>query len=66
MEVVADSRPSQDLSDTEIVAYLFQAIRVRQLRTAKQVQDLCKTMFPDLEPDRSRDCLGQLAKAMDN
>ena len=66
MDIVVDQRSSQDLSDSEIVAYLFQAIRVRQLRTAKQVQDLCKGLFPDLSDDRTRDCLLQLAQAMDH
>lgn len=64
MNVVLDTRPSCELSDSEIVAHLFREVRGRQFKTARQVQDMCKRMFPDLGPDRTRDCLVQLANAL--
>ena len=65
MNVVHDTRPSAELSDTEVVAYLFQAIRARSLRTAAQVQQECQRLFPDLPEERQRQCYGQLAQALE-
>lgn len=65
MHVAADPRPSSDLSDSEIVAYLFRAIRAQDLRTGAQVLEACAQMFPDLPGDRRQACFGQLAVALE-
>ena len=65
MHVVVDRRPSTELSDMEIVAYLFQALRAQGMRTAKQVQAECQRLFPDLSDERQQACLGLLAQKLD-
>lgn len=64
MNIVIDRRPSAELTNTEVVAYLFQELRARQYRTAKQVRSAMERMFPDLPPERQSACLGQLARAL--
>lgn len=64
MQVVADHRPSHELSDSEILAHLFQRIRVEGMTRAKQVQDECDRLFPDLGAERKRQCLAQLARRL--
>lgn len=64
MQIVADTRPSGQMTNSEIIAHLFQAIRAQNMRTGAQVQQACKTMFPDLPEDRMRDCMIELAKAI--
>lgn len=66
MHIVVDQRPSAELSDIEVVAYLFQSVRAQGMRTAKQVQDECVRLFPDMAPERQRDCLQILAGKLNN
>lgn len=66
MQIVVDQRPASELSDIEIVAYLFQSVRAQGMRTAKQVQDECTRLFPDISPERQRDCLQILAGKLNN
>lgn len=65
MNIVLDQRPSAELTDGEIVAHLFQALRAQSIKTAEQVQAACKRMFPDLPAERASQCLKQLAHAID-
>ena len=55
--VVLDRRPSSELSDEEVVAYLFQAARVEAMTTVAQLRAACDRMFPDLPDQRQHDCL---------
>lgn len=64
MNIVIDRRPSAELTNTEVVAYLFQELRARQCRTARQVRSAMERMFPDLSTDRQAECLRQLATAL--
>lgn len=64
MEIVHDQRPSSELSDSEVVAYLVQHIRAQEITRAKQVQELCQRMFPDMDANRLRQCLVRLAQAL--
>ena len=66
MNTVFDNRPSSELSDLEIVAYLFQSLRAQDMKTAGQVQDECKRLFPDLEVERMKDCMVMLAEKLDD
>jgi hypothetical protein len=59
--IIIDQRPSSELEDIEVMAYVFQAMRAKQMKTARQVQRECARMFPDMPIDRQRDCLAQLA-----
>lgn len=64
MNTLPDTRPSSELSNLEIVAYLFRAVRDQQLRSAEQVQKKCWAPFPDLDSDRQRECLLDLANLL--
>lgn len=64
MQIVVDQRPSSELSDHEIVAYLFQSLRVNEMKRASQVKNECERLFPDLPADRKRDCLVLLAQKL--
>lgn len=65
MQVVVDRRPSAQLTDMEVVAYLFQSVRALGMRTAQQVQAECQRLFPDMEESRQSECLGLLAEKLD-
>jgi hypothetical protein len=64
MNIVIDRRPAAELTDTEVVAYLFQELRASQYRALRQVRSAMVRMFPDLAPDRQSACLRQLARAL--
>lgn len=66
MNLVTDSRPSDALSNAEVVMYLFQAIRAQELKTVNQVREECARQFPDMTPDRQSQCLSDLARAMNS
>jgi hypothetical protein len=65
MNVVLDTRPSEQLADVEIVMELFRAVRDLQLRTAAQLVTECTRMFPDLPPERRQVCFGKLATLLE-
>lgn len=65
MNVVVDTRPSAELSDEEVVAYLFQEVRARGMRNTDQVKRACERMFPDMPEERRRACYGRLAQALE-
>lgn len=52
MNTMDDRRPSAELSTDEVVAYLFQAIRVRELKTIEAVHALYDEFFPDMPEGR--------------
>lgn len=49
------------LSDSEIVAETFQAIRVRELKTVDEVKAVMLERFPDIDDERRQACLVKLA-----
>ena len=59
------SRPtlpkSEDMEDMEIVAELFQAIRVRQINNVKQVETAFDELFPEVDEERKKRCMLELA-----
>lgn len=61
MDIVSDQRPSHELSDSEIVAYLVQRIRAQEMTRVQQVLAECDRLFPDLDSMRKRDCIRKLA-----
>lgn len=66
MHLVHDTRPSADLSDPEVVAYLFQAARAKNLRTLDQLKQESERLFPDMSEERRKACFIQLGRALDN
>ena len=50
-----------ELSDEEIVAETFQAIRVHDLKRAEQVKSLMTELFPEISQERRDTCLVKLA-----
>lgn len=64
INIVPDTRPSSELSNAEMVAYLFQALRAQGMKTAKQVHAECERLFPDIDPGRRQECMVQLAKCL--
>lgn len=65
MNVVVDARPSAELCDEEVVAYLFKEVRSREMRNTDQVKRACERMFPDMPEERRRACYGRLAQALE-
>lgn len=66
MHVVVDTRPVSELSDSDVVAHLLRSIRSQEMRSAQQVKDECKRLFPDLGTERTRDCMALLAQSIDD
>ena len=64
MHITVDTRPSVELSDVEVVAYLFQSLRAQQFHTVEQVRTDIQRQFPDMPDDRRQRCLGRLAREM--
>lgn len=49
------------ISNSEIIAETFQAIRVQQLHTVDQVKELMGERFPEISDERRQECLVELA-----
>ena len=64
MHITVDTRPSVELSDVEVVAYLFQSLRAQQFHTVEQVRTDIQRQFQDMPDDRRQRCLGRLAREM--
>lgn len=64
MNIVLDTRPSSELSDLEVCAYLIKAIRSQGLRTGRQVRAAYKRMFPDMPKERRGPHFRQLAEML--
>lgn len=52
------------LSNTEIVAHTFQAIRVRELKRVSQVKEVMAELFPEIDEVRRQQCLVELANVL--
>lgn len=57
------ARPAA-LSDSEIIAETFQAIRVQEFKNVDQVKQLMKERFPDVSETRRHECLVKLANLL--
>lgn len=64
IQIVRDERPSAELTDIEIQAYLLREIRANNLGTANAVRQACREMFPDISPDREQAVLTDLANRL--
>jgi hypothetical protein len=53
-----------ELSNSEIVAETFQAIRVRELTRVGQVRDVMAELFPQIDAERRQECLVELANVL--
>ncbi len=61
MNLVLDTRPSTDLSDSEVQAYLFQLLRSGAVRTREAFLREATGMFPDMPVERLNVCSATLA-----
>ena len=64
MHAVVDCRPTAELSDIEVVAYLVREIRNRNLKAGAQVSAACDLLFPDMPHERKLSCIEQLANRL--
>jgi hypothetical protein len=64
VHIVIDTRPSSELSDVEVVAYLFKSLRANGFQKVEQVRKDLASKFPDMPEERQRRCLGRLARVM--
>ena len=65
LNFVLDTRPAQEVSDLEIVAYTVRLCRAADSRTTgRAVMGWLKSAFPDAGDDRLRQCAVEAAKRM--
>jgi hypothetical protein len=53
-----------DISNAEIIAETFQAIRVQELKKVEQVKAVMLERFPNISDERRQECLVDLATIM--
>lgn len=51
----------EPISNSEIIAETFQAIRVQQMHTVEQVKEVMLERFPEISDARRQECLVDLA-----
>lgn len=52
------------ISDIEIIAETFQAIRTREFKTVDQVKEFMLESFPEIDEERRQGCLVKLANML--
>lgn len=64
MNTVPKTNPSTEVSDSEVLADIFQAIRVREISNVPAVKELFVELFPDMPAERQEHCLVKLANML--
>lgn len=56
LRVVLDSRPSDELDDQEVVAYMVRLVRSGSIQNIKRFMEQARSMFPDMPQERINKC----------